>query len=238
MTPKVFVGTMYCGEGDFEEGLSLVLAQKDVEVEHVVIRDLPEKQAHNALWQAWRSAQGRCDMFVKVDADTVLAHDGVLRAFWSLLQGNPRVTGVQAPLNDYFTAGHINGLNCFSPRVTFRDTADELFCDRQVDVDHDVVIRSDQVGNDLRPAGYHCYRATDRQAFHFGLHRALKRQANVLDRVRAAYRREPTRARGLALLGAQVADRFADGGFNDTDERFDVALAAVQHRFHELKEAL
>jgi len=238
VTPRVFVGTMYCGEGDMPECLESVLLQKGVEARQVIIRNMPEKAAHNALWAAWREARDSHDLFVKVDADTVLAHDGVLRAVWGLFQGNTRVTGVQAPLNDYFTAGHINGLNCFSPKVTFRDTADELFCDRQVDVDHDVVIRSDQVGDALRPAGYHCYRATEAQAFHFGLHRALKRQVGTIAQVRAAYRREGGRMRALALIGAQASPNFAAGGFNYTDERFRVALDGALRRFDELSRDL
>jgi len=234
VTPKIFVGTMYCGEGDLPECLEAVLSQKDVSVKQIIIRDMQEKAAHNALWAAWREAKCSHDLFVKVDADTVLAHDGVLRSFWDLFQSNPRITGAQAPLNDYFTAGRINGLNCFSPKVTFRDTTDELFCDRQVDVDHDVVIRSDQVGDALQPAGYHCYRANDAQAFHFGLHRALKRQVNTIAQVRQAYKREGGRPRALALIGAQMSPNFAAGGFNYSDERFKVALDGVVRRFEEL----
>lgn len=228
--PVVFVGTMHCGEGDFAECCRAIGEQRGVRVTHVVIADLPEKAAHNRLWQAWRDAKAGCDFFVKVDADTVLAHDEVLLEFWRVMQANPRVTGIQAPLLDYFTDGYINGLNCFSPRVTFRDTADELFCDRQVDVDHDVVVKSGQVPERLRHAGYHCYHATDAQAFHFGLHRALKGQRQVIDLVRQAQQRHGDRQRALALLGAECAGTFADGGFNYGDERFRLALDAAVRR--------
>lgn len=226
--PQVFVGTMYCGEGDYDECTTSILSQRGVTVHHVVIVNLPEKEAHNRLWQSWRGVQKTgFDMFVKVDADTVLAHDEVLLEFWHVMKANPRVTGIQAPLQDYFTDGYINGLNCFSPRVTFRDTADELFCDRQVDVDHDVVVKSDQVPERLRHAGYHCYHATDAQAFHFGLHRALKNQTHVIDLVRQAHRRHGDRQRALALLGVECAPSFNVGGFNYGDERFMLAFNAA-----------
>ena len=229
---------MYCGEGDLPECLEAVLSQKGVSAKQVIIRNMAEKAAHNALWAAWREARPGHDMFVKVDADTVLAHDEVLLELWKTMESDPRVTGIQAPLLDYFTAGYINGLNCFSPKVTFRDTADELFCDRQVDVGHDVVIRSEKVCDRLRPAGHHCYRATDAQAFHFGLHRALKGQVGTIAQVRAAYKREGGRARALALLGAQASPNFAVGGFNYSDERFKVALDGVLRRFDELARGL
>lgn len=238
-TPQVFVGTMHCGEGDYDECSIAIHKQRGVALIHSVIEDLPEKEAHNALWESWRAVKATgFDMFVKVDADTVLAHDEVLLEFWHMMQANPRITGIQAPLLDYFTDGYINGLNCFSNRVTFRNTADALFCDRQVDVDHDVVIKADAVAERLRPAGHHCYRTTDAQAFHFGLHRALKGQATVIDLVRQAYRRHNDRKRALALLGAQCAGTFTSGGFNYSDERFQQALAGVTHRYDELVKGL
>lgn len=236
--PRVFVGTMYCGEGDFAECCKAVVKQRDVKVTHVVIADLPEREAHNRLWQAWRDAKADHDMFVKVDADTVLAHDEVLLEFWRMMQANPRITGIQAPLLDYFTDGYINGLNCFSPRVTFRDTSDDLFCDRQVDTDHDIVVKSGGVTERLRHAGYHCYHATDRQAFHFGLHRALKNQRQVIELVKQAQQRHGDRQRALALAGADCAGAFTQGGFNYGDERFMLAFEATLKRFDELKEGL
>lgn len=240
-TPQVFVGTMYCGEGDYPECTKAILGQQGVNVQHVVIANQSEKEAHNRLWQTWRDVQhSGFDMFVKVDADTVLAHPLVLREFWQMMQNSPRITGIQAPLLDYFTDGHINGLNCFSPKVTFRDTADALFCDRQVDVDHDVVVKAGGVPMTLRPAGFHCYRATDEQAFHFGLHRAMKGQTQVIDLVDQAWRRHHDRIRALALLGAQYAyaGTFKAGGFNYNDERFKTALEAVLHRFDDMVSTL
>lgn len=232
--PRVFIGTMYCGEGDYAESCSSISKQVGVDVKHVIIEHLPEKDAHNQLWQSWRKVQNEFDMFVKVDADTVLAHSEVLLEFRKLMSTNTRVTGIQAPLLDYFTDGYINGLNCFSPKVTFRDTADSLFCDRQVDVDHDVVIKANGVPEQLRPAGYHCYAATKKQAYHFGIHRALKNQTDVIGQVRKAWLRNRDSLRAWALLGASHATCFSDGGFNYTDERFCQAFDATSKRYDEL----
>lgn len=233
--PQVFVGTMYCGEGNFDECNKQIARQQGVNIQRVIIANLPEKEAHNRLWQSWRGVQHNgFDMFVKVDADTVLAHDEVIQEFWSLMSSDPRITGIQAPLLDYFTDGYINGLNCFSPKVTFRDTADVLFCDRQVDVDHDLVVKSDNVSQRLRPAGYHCYHPTEAQAFHFGLHRALKGQRQVIDLIKSAWHRHGDRNRALALIGAACAPTFHDGGFNYVDERFKLVLDSSLRRYDEL----
>ena len=232
--PNVFVGTMYCGEGGFKECCSAILTQKGVTVHHHVIANQPEKEAHNKLWAAWRAAQGDFDFFVKVDADTVLAHDSVLIEFWNMMKANPRITGIQAPLIDYFTQIHINGLNCFSPKVTFQDTTNELFCDRQVDVDHDIVIKSKDVTSKLRPAGYHAFNPTDIQSFHFGLHRSLKKQDDIIKLVKEAYHRNKDRPRAFVLLGAQCASTFSNGNFNYENDRFKVAFEGIASKYDEL----
>jgi len=238
MKPRVFIGTMHCGEGGFSCHKASINEQKGVQVTHVVVSDLPEKEAHNALWGAWREAKAEHDMFIKVDADTELAHDEVALEFWQFMQSNTRITGIQAPLLDYFTDGYINGLNCFSPRVTFLDSSDELFCDRRVDVDHDLVIKADNVPQRLRPAGYHCYHASPMQAFHFGVHRALKGQRQVLDLMKKAWDRHQDDLRAWALVGASTSPTFTDGGFNYSDERFKQAFDGLAKRFDQLKKTL
>ena len=232
--PRVFVGTLHSGEGDFPACEDAVRRQRGVVVQHSTFSGLPEKEAHNALWHAWREAQVGCSMFVKVDADTVLAHDEVLLELWRMMRANPRITGIQAPLLDYFTDGSINGLNCFSPRVTFNDTESDLFCDRGIDVDHDVVVKADGVPERLSPAGYHAFNPTDVQALHYGLHRALKGQASVIMRVRSAWLRHRDRHRALALIGAGLAPGFTAGGFNYVDERFQAAARTALDRYDEL----
>lgn len=234
--PQVFVGTMYCGEGDYDECIRAILNQKGVNVMHAVIANQPEKEAHNRLWHAWRDVQHTgFNMFVKVDADTVLAHDEVLLELWRTMSSNPRITGIQAPLLDFFTESYINGLNCFSPRVTFQDTADTLFCDRQVDVGHDLVVKSGDVNERLRPAGFHCFSSTDKQAFHYGLHRALKGQIQIIDQVTRAWQRNGDHTRSWALAGAACAGTFTDDGFNYNDERFNLAFEASQRRFNTVR---
>lgn len=227
---KVFVGTMSCGEGDFASCCKAIASQKGIDVEHLVIENLPEKQAHNTLWAAWRERQSTHDLFVKVDADTVLKHDSVLIEVMKLMEENPRVTGVQAPLHDYFTDSFINGLNCFSPKVTFKDSGDDLFCDRQVDVDHDIVLGSTQVPPQLQPAGLHCHESTEIQAFHFGVHRALKGQQHIIERVRHAWTKNKDKLRGLVILGAQFSSQLSKNrrfnyGDKELKDVFDRALS-------------
>lgn len=223
MRRRVFVGTLSCGEGELELCKDAVLAQQDVSVTHCVLSSMPEREAHDALWREWEGARAHHDLFVKVDADTVLVDPWVLSTIMSVFAANaPRLTGMQLPILDYFTDGPIAGLNAFSPAVEFQRSP-ELHCDR-ADIGHRVVLKCPHddmspsmlaaVANILHvelpvklpvPAARHCFAATDAQAFHFGLHRALKGQHAVIDSVRRALDIHGGRARRLALLGADAA---------------------------------
>jgi hypothetical protein len=216
-TPRVFVGTLYCKEGDFQEHCKMISLQRDVNISHHVIADLPEKDAHNSLWDAWNRSKTEYDLFVKIDADTVLRDEETIKRIWALFEGNPRLTGIQAPLHDYMTDGLINGLNCFSPKVIFNPTNDGLYCDRGVDTGHDQVLRQGQLPPELEPAGYHCHHATDKQAFHYGLHRALKGQADIMLRVQKAWLTHRDRIRGLALAGTAAAPYLWNHNYNDPE---------------------
>lgn len=232
--PRIFVGTMHACEGDFQTCIDTIRSQKDVVVSHFIVSGLKEKEAHNALWHAWRQAQDSNDLFVKVDADTVLASEHTLSQIWKLFEANPRLTSVQAPLHDYMTNGFINGLNAFSPRVIFNDTRDELYCDR-VDTGHDERMQSGDVPDYLKPAGLHCFHANDRQAFHYGVHRALKGQREVMGRVHKAWSLGRDRIRSFALIGSAFHGKFVQNRkFNYGDEEFEQAFEEAQREFDRL----
>ena len=232
--PKVFVGTMFCGEGDFDECRRAINDQRGVSITHVIIAHRPEKEAHNSLWQAWRDVKADHDIFVKIDADTVLRSPDTLRLISDQFT-DPRVTGLQAPLHDYMTDGHINGLNAFSPRVVFNDTRDDLYCDRAVDTGHDLVLREKLLPLDLIPAGNHCHFASEVQSFHYGVHRMLKGQTVTMDRVFNAWSRHRDRVRLFALVGAHMANRFAnDRRYNYSDPELKAAYEEAVARYDEL----
>lgn len=214
---RIFVGTMFCGEGDLQHCIKAIHNQVDVSVEHIIISDLPEKEAHNRLWSSWRQRQRYFDLFVKIDADTVLNSPLVLKTV-SDLMSNSDVTGIQAPIHDYFTDSYIMGLNCFRNDVIFQDTQSELYCDRGVDVGHKVVLR-DNLPKVLTPAALHCHFASEQQAFHFGLHRQLKNQNDIIARVRRAFQKHNDKLRGLVLHGAIRSSKLKTK-FNYTDKEF------------------
>ena len=226
---------MYTIEGDLESCIAAIRAQEGVVTSHVIISGLKEKEAHNALWRSWRDAQSSNDIFVKIDADTVLASKDTLRQLCELFASDRRITGVQMPLHDYMTDGFINGLNSFSTKVVFNDTKDELYCDRQVDTNHDRVLRDPNLPECLRPAGLHCHHANEQQAFHYGLHRSLKGQSANLDKVLNAWKRDRDRIRGFALIGSRVSSEFVmSREFNYQDRQFTETFARVSKEYDRL----
>src|SRR5713101_2667305 len=99
-----------------------------------------------------------------------------------------------------------------NPRVVvFQDTSDDLFCDRQVDVGHDIVIGSEGVP--------------------LSVHRALKGQHHIIEKVRQAWNTHKDRLRGIAILGAHLSSQFNKNrrfNYNDKEliEAFDRAVAS------------
>ncbi len=139
------------------------------------------------------------DLFVKIDADTVLMRDDALASAWRLFNQNPDVTGAQIGLLDYYSNDTIMGMNFFRPMVIFTPARSRLNCDR-VDSGHNIVLRGDAVAH-LEPIAWHGKDPEARQAFHFGLHRARKRQTEVLKKLAKAYLCYGGDSRAWALCG-------------------------------------
>ena len=205
MTPRIFVGTMECGEEEFEESKSLIMNQSDVEIEHFIIQNMHEYEAHNLLWSTWMEARGDFNLFIKVDADTLVDDPRMFLRIWSEFERNHRLTGMQIPIKDYFTDSLIAGLNCFSPTVVFRQADNRLYADH-ADTNHDITMKGDSVLH-LTPAGRHCAYPNKKQAFHYGLHRMKKGQVKTIRNVLDAWNRIGGDGRLIALHGAATALR-------------------------------
>jgi hypothetical protein len=219
--PRIFVGTLACGEAEFDNCCHAVATQQGVEVNHHVIANQPEFEAHNQLWDAWGRAKAGCDLFVKVDADTILSRPTALAEVFALF-ANPSVTGAQILLHDYFTDRLIAGLNAFSPVVTFRKSSRRLFADH-ADSNHNFLLKGEVVAH-LAPIGWHCTHPHPRQAFHFGLHRALKKQHEVIRQCAKVWLEKRDVPRSWTLIGAMAAGWRLRKHFDYGDDRFERAF--------------
>ncbi len=231
--PRIFVGTLACGEAEFEECCRAIRDQQQVTLTHHVISDQPEFEAHNQLWEAWADAKANYDLMVKVDADTVLSRATALAEIHTLF-ADPAVTGAQILLHDYFTDRLIAGLNAFSPAVTFRQSSSRLFADH-ADSNHNVVLKGKTVAH-LAPIGRHCTYPHPRQAFHYGLHRTLKKQHDVIKQCASVWLAKRDEPRSWALVGAMAAGWRLKNHFDYGDNRFEAAFSHFEANLNRLAE--
>ena len=231
--PRIFVGTLASGEAELEKCCQAIESQQGVEVRHHIISDELEFEAHNKLWESWAQAKSDYDLFVKIDADTVLCRPTAL-ADISLLFVDPAVTGAQILLHDYFTDRLIAGLNAFSPVAQFHKSSRRLFADR-ADSNHNVVLKGDVVKH-LAPIGWHCIHPHPRQAFHFGLHRALKKQLEVIKRCASVWLEKRDEPRSWALTGAMAAGWRLRTSFDYGSARFEASFDRYLHNKKRLEE--
>jgi len=222
--PRIFVGTMYSGENELAESIESIHSQVGVDVTHYVVRDKREIEAHKDLYSTWNSVKQNYDMFVQVDADTVILHSTIFEIAFNLLQIEIKegYTSLQFPLEDYITNQKIMGLNFYSPLVIFNVPQDEVYCDRST-TNNKTFLSGDR-------AGYHSPNPTYRQAFHFGLHRGLKGQRSRYENyIKYAYSHiQKDDRRIMTLLGFDASDNFKGHKRTSyTDDEFGEAYVSA-----------
>jgi len=222
---KIFVGTMEHGELDFQTCKESIKNQVGVELTHYVVSNLPEKEAHENLFSAWNEAKKDHQLFLKVDADTVLSHNEVIKTFVDVFEKNERLTGAQAWLHDYLTDSLIYGLTCLKHTVNVAVKVNKLYPDR-ADTGHDIVLRGNQLPENLIPAGKHCWHSSESQAFHYGFHRGKKNQIDILNKVYSAWEKNQfDKIRGMCLMGFKLSSLYENVDYRDVDfqNAFDTA---------------
>lgn len=172
---KALVGVLYCGEADYEECMAAINAQTGVEVEVVVIRDRPNKAAHEELYEAFMQRAEAVDFFAKIDADMIVRETDFLAKVGRLFEETPKAKMVTVPVLDYFSGKLIRGLNCFRHDVTWSKSMDAVFVDRKPVGQREVLI-----AHHLAPAALHCFRVDGFHAYHYGIHRGLKMRTALL----------------------------------------------------------
>lgn len=205
--PRIFVGTLESGEIEFSACRAAILAQTGIMVTHAVISGLPEHEAHNALWEKWNKNKSAHDLFVKVDADTVLIDNGALFRIWCLFSEDPSLSGAQIYLHDHFSDSLIAGLNAFTPSVIFTPSASRLRSDH-ADSGHTKVLKPNDLMH-LAPIGIHAPTPGRDQSLFYGYHRWLKGQSETLRKVALAHQSQPNESRRDALIGAFTASEMS-----------------------------
>jgi len=170
MLRKVLVGTLYSGENEFEACCRMIEKQQGCAVTHHVIQGLGNKEAHDELYRFFGGRRHAYDYFVKVDADMVLKDEASLARIVGLFEQNEAMDHLCLSVDDWYTDSPIMGLNAFSSRVQWLPNNESLF----VDLGPKVPGEKSVVWDAPAPIADHCPDPSPFQAFHFGVHRALK----------------------------------------------------------------
>lgn len=212
---RILVGIMYCIENELDACIAAIQRQTYQKYDYFVVDNLPNKEAHDKLYQTFMNASDEYQLFVKIDADMVLCRNTYFAEVVQEFSADPELTLLQVAVYDFFTDQLIFGQHNYRSTVRWNTNEQELFTDKQ-SISEKIVNDS----NTLAPAAVHCPDPSHFQAFHFGVHKAVKVMQigivhkslkgrsvhwdNIL-RMRAHFDKNRDKRLGYAVLGAAIA---------------------------------
>jgi len=218
--PKVLVLTLFSGEREFGRCRSSLQQQEYPSWEQRVFEHLPNAEAHAQLYQTIMTESENFGLFLKLDADMVLADAEVLGDLVRVFEERRELDHLVVAVTDWITDSLIIGAHLFSNRVRWMRHGETLY------VDPDPVFPGNKlvVEKPSRDVIYHAGDPAPLQAFHFGAHRALQAsqvyrklrdarphnaliQWQYLERVWRHYEQSRDRRLGLAMLAADLVFR-------------------------------
>lgn len=214
-SPRLFIGTLYSKENEYEACVQSIKSQTYQKFDHFVFADLPNKEAHVALFTAFLAKKDQYDLLIKVDADMVINDPALFENIVLTMQKHPEKDILSIAVHDFFSDQLIFGLNTYRNTVNWDFSRENLFVD--IPLPPCNYLFDD---HELAPAAGHCADPSPYQAFHYGVHRGLKmvqpEQESIRESSRRSkwtgmertwnhYQRTSDRRLALACLGAELA---------------------------------
>ncbi|MDA8174587.1 MAG: hypothetical protein M0018_08355 [Nitrospiraceae bacterium] len=168
--PRLLICTLYCGENEFEKSVASITAQSFKNWEHTVIKNLPNKEAHDTLYRGIMARRNEFDLFMKLDADMVFKDEGSLQKAVDLFRNEPELDNVEMVVHDWFSNSLIMGVHIYSNRVQWSPNSEDLFVDPLPYMPG----KRRHIWSPPAPIVDHCPDPSPFQAYHFGVHRSLK----------------------------------------------------------------
>lgn len=167
---RILVGTLYTIENEFEECVSSIKRQSYSDFEHFVIRNLPNKEAHDTLYRTFMDRANEFQLFTKIDADMVVENEHLFARIVDKFNMTAWVKDLLIAVHDFFSDQLIWGMHTYRNTVRWSQHEEHLFVD-DYPGKRDEVIFDD---SELAPAAVHCKDPSPFQSFHYGVHRGLK----------------------------------------------------------------
>ena len=166
---KILVGTLHSIENELEGCLAAICSQTHAAHDSFLISGKGNKEAHDELYQTFMDRAGEVDLFIKIDADMILTRSTFFEEVVERFSTEPDLTHLLIAVYDWMTNRQIMGLHVFRSSHRWNTSKEAYFVD-MVDEKH----RMEKDRDQLAPAAIHCGDPSPYQAFHFGLHKAVK----------------------------------------------------------------
>lgn len=163
---------MYCIENEFEECKEAIAAQTHQDWELFTVENLPNKEAHDLLYQTFMKRADEFDLFIKIDADMVLCRNTFFEEVVQEMENYHQYNHFEIGVWDFFTDRLIHGLHVFRNNVKWKKTSEKYFVDMVYEPTKKKVFMD--IKGPLAPAANHCPNPSLFQSFHFGLHKGAK----------------------------------------------------------------
>lgn len=170
MADKILIGTLHSGENEYGQCLNSLKRQSHSKWDHFVLSGLPNKEAHDQLYSEFMRAGCEYDLFLKFDADMVFRHSDALKQVVELFSNIPDMDHAEFAVADWFSGSNIMGVHVFTNRAKWEKDINNLF------VDYCPIIPGVKRNfyDGIAPFVDHSPNPSPFQAYHFGVHRALK----------------------------------------------------------------
>ena len=241
VSKRVLVGTLFSGENELESCIASVQQQNYPSLEQIVIKNLPNKEAHDTLYKTFMNFSHKFDYFIKLDADMVFKSTDAIETMISFFARDPNLDHLEMAVDDRFSNSLIMGVHVFSNRAQWVASQEKLF----VDYNPQIPGKHLRLWEQPAPLVDHCPNPSPFQAYHFGVHRALKafqplqlevnyiqarKQWRLLKKVWHHFLQTQDPRLGLCILGAeQVINREIDL------THIDYTNPQLQAKFQEFK---
>ena len=116
-SPRILVGTLYSGENEFEECVASIKKQSYQNFEPLVIRNLPNKEAHDTLYKTFMDRSHEFDLMIKIDADMVIENERLFEKIVRKFQRNDKLKDLEIAVFDFFSNQLIWGMHAYRNTV-------------------------------------------------------------------------------------------------------------------------
>lgn len=245
--PRIFIGTLYSGEGELDDCIASIKMQKYSNWEHRIFRNMTNVEAHQAIYNAFMAHAGEFDIFIKLDADMVFDRPTALEEIIWTFRSNANLDSVFFSVKDWFGNIDIIGMGAFSSRVKWDILDDDLFVDPRPTIPGIHMVVRDWPS----PIALHMPNSSLQQAYAYGYHRALKvtqrgkdlskkrpskaySQLKLLFRIWEEFLKTKNELRGAVLLGAEDAFLHHEKSLDDKNK----LMSSVSSRLIKEQDAL